>query len=155
MLGRHETWVIAFLLQQRSHRGCFNEFVDVLCSFFNGRGGAAPTKGHLADVARFRSALEKWNGCLAKGKAPPGNSVLQATFAVHQAATAVALTGQPDADWTAVRAVLEAGACTRLAEVAQEARNVRLLERGAQLRQSLSQDWRDTGGYKNALVVTR
>lgn len=147
--------VIAFLLQQRSNSGCFDEFVDVLCSFFEGRGGAAPTKSHLADAARFRSSLEKWNGCLAKGKALPGNSVLQATFAVHQAATAIALTGQPDADWNAVRAVLEAGACTRLAEVAQEARNVRLLERGTQLRQSLSQDWRDTGGYKNALAITR
>jgi DNA helicase-2/ATP-dependent DNA helicase PcrA len=147
--------VIAFLLQQRSHSGCFDEFVDVLCSFFEGRGGAAPKKGHLSDAARFRSALEKWNGCLAKGKVPPGNSVLQTAFAVQQAATAISLTGQPDADWTAVRAVLEAGACTRLAEVAQEARNVRLLERGTQLRHSLSQDWRDTGGYKNALAVTR
>jgi DNA helicase-2/ATP-dependent DNA helicase PcrA len=26
--------VIAFLLQQPSHNGCFDEFVDVLCSFF-------------------------------------------------------------------------------------------------------------------------
>lgn len=147
--------VIAFLLQQRSHSGCFDEFVNVLCSFFDGRGGGAPTKGNLADAARFRTALEKWNGCLAKGKAPPGNNVLQATFAVHQAAMAIALTGQPDVDWTAIRAVLEAGACTRLADVAQEARNVRLLERGTQLRQSLSQDGRDNGVYKNALAVTR
>lgn len=119
--------MISFLLQQRSHSGGFDEFVDVLCSFFGGRGGTTLTKGHLADAARFRSALEKWNGCLAKGQTPPSNSVLQATFSIHQAATAIALTGQPDADWTAVRAVLEAGACTRLAEVAQEARNVRLL----------------------------
>jgi DNA helicase-2/ATP-dependent DNA helicase PcrA len=89
------------------------------------------------------------------GKAPPVNCVLQATFADHQPATAIALTGQPDTDWAAVRAVLEAGPCTRLVEVAQEARNVRLLERGTQLRQSLSQDWRDTGGYKNALAITR
>ena len=51
--------------------------------------------------------------------------------------------------------MLEAGACTRFAEVAKEVRDVRLLERGTQLRQSLSQDWRDTGGYKNALAVTR
>lgn len=147
--------VIAFLLQQRSHSGCFDEFVDVLCSFFEGRGGATPTKGDLKEAARLKSALEKWNECLAKGKATPGNSVLQATFAVHQAASTIALTGKPDADWTAVRAVLEAGACKRLVEVAQEARNVRLLERGTQLRQSLSQDWRDTGGYKNALTITR
>lgn len=147
--------VIAFLLQQRRHNGCFDEFVDVLCSFFGGRGGATPTKGDLEEAGRFRSALEKWNGCLAKGKVTPANSVLQATFAVHQAASAVVLTGQPDVDWTAVRYVLEAGGCKRLVEVAQEARNVRLLERGTQLRQSLSQDWRDTGGYKNALAITR
>lgn len=147
--------VIAFLLQQRDDRGGFDEFVDVICSFFDGRGGAAPTKGHLAEAARLRAALEKWNECFAKGKVPPGNSVIQATFKVYQAATAIALTGQPDADWSAVRAVLEAGDCRRLAEVSQEVRNVRLLERGTQLRQSLSQDWRDNGGYKNALAVTR
>ncbi|ESX66077.1 DNA helicase UvrD [Mesorhizobium sp. LSHC414A00] len=124
--------VIAFLLQQRSHAGCFDEFVDVLCSYFSGRGGQAPTKGDLTEAARFRSALGKWNDCrLAKGKAVPANSVLQATFAVHEAAAAVALTGQPDGDWTAIRSVLEDGACTRLAEVAKEARNVRLLLVGA------------------------
>lgn len=147
--------VMALLLQQRSHSGCFDEFVDVLCSFFHGRGGPSPTKGDLTEAARLRAALEKWNGYLAKAKAPPGNSILQATFAVHHAAKAIALTGQPDVDWTAVRDILEAGACTRLAEVAQEARNIRLLERGTQLRQGLSQDWRDTGGYTNALAVTR
>ncbi len=147
--------VIAFLLQQRSHDRCFDEFVEVLCSFFHGRGGAAPTKGDLSEAARFRAALVKWNDCVAKGKAIPANSVLQATFAVHQAVAAVKLTGDPDADWMALRAVLEAGGCARLAEIAREARNVRLLERGTQLRQGLSQDWRDFGGYRNALAVTR
>lgn len=147
--------VIAFLLQQRTHDSCFDEFVDALCSFFHGRGGAAPTKGDLTEAARFRAALVKWNDCVAKGKAIPANSVLQATSAVHQAVTAVKLTGDPDADWTALRGVLDAGGCARLAEIAREARNVRLLERGTQLRQGLSQDWRDFGGYRNALAVTR
>jgi DNA helicase-2/ATP-dependent DNA helicase PcrA len=67
--------------------------VEILCSFFHGRGGAAPTKGDLAEAARFRAALVKWNDCVAKGKAVPANSVLQATFAVHQAVAAVKLTG--------------------------------------------------------------
>jgi DNA helicase-2/ATP-dependent DNA helicase PcrA len=147
--------VVAFLLQQRSYNGCFDEFIDVLCSFFEGRGGATPTKGDLQEAERFRSALKKWNECLAKGRVTPAKSVLQATFVVYQAASTAVLTGQPDTDWTAVRAVLEAGGCKRLVEIAQEARNVRLLERGAQLRQSLSQDWRDTGGYTNALAITR
>lgn len=147
--------VIAFLLQQRRDVSGFDEFVDVLCSFFAGRGGATPTKSHLAEAARYKVALKKWNECLAKGKAPPRKSVLQATSDVYWAATAIALTGRPDSDWNAVRTVLETGACKRLVQVAQEVRNVRLLERGTQLRQGLSQDWRDNSGYKNALSVTR
>jgi DNA helicase-2/ATP-dependent DNA helicase PcrA len=54
-----------------------------------------------------------------------------------------------------MRRVLEVGACARLKEVGQEVRNVRLLDRGTQLRQELSQDWRDNGAYANALAITR
>jgi DNA helicase-2/ATP-dependent DNA helicase PcrA len=147
--------IIAFLLEQRGHAACFDEFVELLCSYFHGRGGAAPTKGDLDEAARFRTALAKWNECLAGGKPTPGNSVLKSTFAVHQAVAALELTGDPDADWVAVRAILDAGACTRLGNVGKEVRNVRLLERGTQLRQGLAQDWRDFGGYRNALAITR
>ncbi len=147
--------IIAFLLQQSRNGNDFDDFVDLLCSFFAGCGGAAPTKGHLAEATRYKAALEKWNDRIANGKAPPGNSVLKDTFEVYRDATAVPLNGQPDADWKAVRTVLEAGACKRLVAVAHEVRNVRMLERGTQLRQSLSQDWRDNSGYKNVLAVTR
>ena len=147
--------IIAFLLQRRGHDGCFDEFVELMCSYFHGRGGATPTKGDMDEAARFRGALAKWNECLAKGKPPPGNSVLKSTYAVHQAAAALILTGDPDADWITVRGALDAGACQRLKDIAKDVRNVRLLERGTQLRQGLAQDWRDIGGYGNALAITR
>jgi DNA helicase-2/ATP-dependent DNA helicase PcrA len=147
--------IIAFLLQQRGHVACFDEFIELLCSYFHGRGGAAPTKGDIGEAARFRMALAKWNECLAMGKPAPGNSVLNDTFAVHQTAAALVLTGDPDLDWVAMRTVLDGGACSRLNCVGKEVRNVRLLERGTQLRQGLAQDWRDTGGYRNALTITR
>lgn len=147
--------IIAFLLQQRGHVGCFDEFVELLCGYFHGRGGAAPTKGDMDEAARFRGALAKWNECLAQGRPTPGNSVLKGTHAVHQASAGLTLTGDPDADWVAVRGILDAGPCQRLNNVAKEVRNVRLLERGTQLRQGLAQDWRDTGGYRNALAITR
>ena len=34
-------------------------------------------------------------------------------------------------------------------------RNIRILERGSQLRQSLTQDWRDNGAYLTALEIVR
>jgi DNA helicase-2/ATP-dependent DNA helicase PcrA len=147
--------IIAFLLEQRGHAACFDEFVESLCCYFHGRGGAAPTKGDLDEAARFRAALAKWNECLATGKSTPGNSVLKSTFAVHQEVVALKLTGDPDADWVAVRKILDGGVCVRLGNVAKEVRNVRLLERGTQLRQGLAQDWRNFGGYRNALAITR
>jgi len=147
--------IIAFLLQRRGHDGCFDEFVELLCSYFHGRGGATPTKGDMNEAGRFRGALATWNECIAKGKPPPGNSVLKGAYAVYQAAAALIFTGDPDADWVAVRGVLDAGACQRLKEVAKDVRNVRLLERGTQFRQGLAQDWREIGGYSNALAITR
>lgn len=147
--------IVAFLLQQGRHAGHFDEFLDLLCSYYHGRGGAAPTAGDLTEAARLNAALGKWNQCLAAGKAPPKNSVLNATAAVYATALDVGLTGDPDRDWAAIRAALEGGDCARLQAVAGDVRNVRLLERGTQLRQGLTQDWRDTGGYLNALAVTR
>lgn len=147
--------IIAFLLQQRGHDGCFDEFVELMCSYFHGRGGMAPTKGDMDEAARFRKALSKWNECLATGRATPGNSVLQGTHAVHQAIAALTFTGDPDTDWVSVRDVLDGGACERLKNVAKDVRNMRLLERGTQLRQGLAQDWRDVGCYGNALAITR
>jgi DNA helicase II / ATP-dependent DNA helicase PcrA len=147
--------IVAFLLQQGGDPGAFGAFVELLCSYFHGRGGATPTKGDMDEAARFRAALAKWNEYLAAGKPMPSSSVLKGTSAVYEAATALALTGDPDKDWIAVRAVLEGGPCSRLKNVAKEVRNVRLLERGTQLRQELAQDWRDFGGYRNALAITR
>ncbi|TYL88683.1 ATP-dependent helicase [Bradyrhizobium rifense] len=147
--------IVAFLLQQGTHSGCFDELIELLCSYFHGRGGASPTKGDISEASRYRAALAKWNECVAAVRPTPGNSVLKNTFAVHQASAALVMTGDPDVDWVALRAILDTGVCSRLNDVAREVRNLRLLERGTQLRQGLAQDWRDTGGYRNALTITR
>lgn len=109
--------IVAFLLQQGGDPRGFDDFVELLCSYFHGRGGAAPTKGDMDEAARFRTALAKWNECLAAGKPTPGNSVLKATGAAYVSAVAVPLTGDPDKDWVAVRAALETGECSRLRAV--------------------------------------
>ena len=147
--------IVAFLLQPGANPRCFDEFVELLCAYFHGRGGVAPTKGDIDEAARFRAALARWIECLAAGRPTPGNSLLKGTSVVYEATRALALTADPDGDWIAMRAVLDAGGCSQLKEIAKEVRNVRLLERGTQLRQGLVQDWRDFGGYRNALAITR
>jgi DNA helicase-2/ATP-dependent DNA helicase PcrA len=147
--------VISFLLQPNSGPKAFDELVGLLRGYFHGKGGGAPSKVSLELASRLNAALVKWNDCIAVGKAPPGNSMLHATFAAFQAASAVALTGDPDKDWRAIRAALEASECPRLKEIANDVRNVRLLERGTQLRDGLARDWRETGAYSNALAIIR
>lgn len=147
--------VVAFLLQPGGNDRHFGDLVDLLCSYFHGKGGNAPSKGNMDEAKGLRVAYQKWTERLTAGKPVPGNSVLLAVQAVYSQASAVVLTGDPDTDWIAVRATLEQGACARLNDVAREVRNVRLLERGTQLRQALAQDWRDYGAYQNALSITR
>jgi DNA helicase-2/ATP-dependent DNA helicase PcrA len=67
----------------------------------------------------------------------------------------IALTGDPDSDWLSIRKALEDSGCPRFKEIAAEVRNIRLLDRGTQLRQALSADWRTYGDYRNALTITR
>ena len=147
--------VVAFLLQPTAGPKSFDELVGLLCAYFYGKGGGSPAKGSLETAGRFDAALIKWNECIALGKAAPGNSMLRATAAGFEGASAIALTGDPDKDWRAIRASLEASDCSRLNDIAKDVRNVRLLERGTQLRDGLSRDWRETGAYSNALAITR
>ncbi|MEG8022126.1 UvrD-helicase domain-containing protein [Sphingomonas aerolata] len=147
--------IIAYLLEQNEAARHFDMLVDLLCNFYQGRGGNTPGKGHMTEAARLRTAADKWKQCLLAGKTPPKNSIVNAASEVGTATRALMLTGDPDKDWVAVRAVVEANPCPRMRAVADEVRNVRLLERGTQLRQGLAQDWRDNGAYRNALAIVR
>jgi DNA helicase II / ATP-dependent DNA helicase PcrA len=146
--------IIAHLMQPDGH-GHFDVFVELMCNYYQGKGGDRPTKGSLKEADGLRRAYGKWCVTIRAGKNPPGNSVIKPSFAVYEAARAVELIGDPDQDWRAIRAVLECGSCKRLKEIGTEVRNIRLLERGTQLRQALTQDWRDNGFYANALAIVR
>jgi|TARA_A100001518_G_C1223054_1_gene68586 DNA helicase-2/ATP-dependent DNA helicase PcrA len=146
--------IIALLVQPVDGRH-FAQFIDLMCNYYQGKGGDEPTQGALKEATNIRRTYEELLVCQAAGKAPRRNSILVNMSAVYEQACFIELTGNPDKDWRAVRRVLEDGACTRLKEVSGEVRNVRILDRGTQLRQELSQDWRDNGNYRNALAITR
>ncbi len=147
--------VIAFLLQPRVPKGDFEAMVQLVCSFYEGRGGDSPSKTHLAESRRISVALEKAQGARAVGKPVRKNSLIVPMLKTYEAARAVELSGDPDADWLAIRAELDQGPCNRLEEVALQARNLRLLDRGTQLRAALSESWRASLSYADALETVR
>ena len=64
------------------------------------------------------------------GKAIRKNSILVNMRDVYEQTRALVLTGDPDKDWQATRSILEGGGCTRLKEIAEEVRNVRIWAEG-------------------------
>jgi DNA helicase II / ATP-dependent DNA helicase PcrA len=147
--------IIAYLLQPNFDNYHFNYFIKLLCGFFRGKGGGTPTKTNIEEAERLARSLDEYNTCKADGRPIKGNSILKNTLEVYRDATQLDLIGNPDEDWLAMRKLLASGKCTRLKQVAEEVRNVRILERGMQLRMSLSQDWREYGVYMNALELVR
>jgi DNA helicase-2/ATP-dependent DNA helicase PcrA len=63
------------------------------------------------------------------------------------------LTGDPEADWLAVRRLIDGGIHERLKCVSDDARFIRLLSRGTQLRENLIARWRLGGGYAGAREI--
>ncbi len=146
--------VIGHLMQPFGDRQHFAQFIDLVCNYFQGKNGDEPTQGALQEAAKMRIAYEELLTTRASGKALRKNSILVNILTVYDQVCDLVMTGDPDKDWRAVRSVLEEGSCKRLREIAEEARNIRLLDRGTQLRQELAQDWRDNG-YRNTLMIIR
>ena len=146
---------IAYLMQPALDHHHFSQFIDMMCNYFQGKGGNEPTKGALKEASRIRNAFDEWKVRQANGKTIRRNSILVNIVAVYKQTLALALTGNPDRDWQSIRGILEDGDCQRLEEMAKEVRNIRVLDRGTQFRQALSQDWRENGGYPNALSIAR
>ena len=146
--------IVSFILQPPTlfH---LDGVVDLLCNYFHGKGGDSPTKSDLQQAASIRKAFALYAEKKAAGKPLPKNSLMVPLLQTYEQLRATPLTGDPDQDWRAVRKSMEDGPCVRLKEVAIEVKNVRLLERGTQLRQELSQDWRTFGRYESALDITR
>jgi ATP-dependent DNA helicase UvrD/PcrA len=147
--------VIALLLQPHDDDDHLPTFIECVRDYFRGKDGDTPTQTGLDMADSVRKAFDKCMAARASGKALPKASIFLHMQEVYEQIRALKLTGDPDADWRTVRLILENGGCPRLREIAEEVRNVRLLDRGTQLRQALAQDWRENGTYANALEIVR
>lgn len=147
--------VIAHLLEPDFDGTHFEKFIQLMCNYFQGKGGNEPTKADMEEAANIRKVYVETLERQAKGKPKKANSIVAALSESYQAARAILLSGDPSSDWRSVRKSLEEGRCKRLKNVALEVKNIRLLDRGAQLRLDLSQCWRDAGKYAGALDIIR
>ena len=147
-------WLFSMAL---GHSATFDtvEFVILIASYKHGKGGDAPSTTNLREASRILAAHETAIGRRAEGKEAHKNSIFLPIEAAMLGLSDLTLTGDPDVDWLTIRGHFEKARCKRLAEIATEARNIRLLERGTQLREALSQNWRDEGRYADSLEIVR
>jgi DNA helicase-2/ATP-dependent DNA helicase PcrA len=125
--------IVALLMQPADDRH-FTQFIELMCNYYQGKGGDEPTQGALKEAANIHKAYDEFLACQAASKTIRKNSIVVNMIAVCEQARALALTGDPDKDWRAVRSVLEDGSCTRLKKIADELRNIRVLDRGTRNR---------------------
>lgn len=147
--------IIAYILQTHGTHGDVTEFVNLIYNYFQGKGGDTPSKTNLDEATRLLVAYRKAVERRGAGKDVMKSSIYLPIEAAYEELHDLVLEGDPDNDWITVRNYLDATACKHLKEIAAEVRNIRLLDRGTQLRKALSQNWRDTGRYADALEIVR
>ncbi len=147
--------VIALALQrQQDNEEDVAEFIVLVCNYYRGKGGESPAMTHLREAERVDTAYNKAIARRRGGKEAVKNSLflpMERTWLSRPRQ----LTGDPAQDWVEMRKHFADGDCRRLKEVARDVRNVRLLRRGTQLRDDLSEAWRDSGYYRDALAILR
>jgi DNA helicase-2/ATP-dependent DNA helicase PcrA len=147
--------IVSFLMQPDMDGNHFETFIHLLCNYYHGKGGVEPTKTDLKEALAIRKASIDYHDRQIMGSAIRKTSIMVEILKTYTKTRKAVLAGNPERDWLIIRDILEKGKCPRLKSIAQEVRNIRLLERGTQLRQALAQDWRDTGAYTSALAITR
>jgi DNA helicase II / ATP-dependent DNA helicase PcrA len=147
--------VVAFLMQPDEGERGAEVFIRLVADYYRGKSGNEASASNIATAAAIEKAYGRVQALAGTGKPPPAASIMLNMMAVYAQCRSLAFSGDPDRDWTAAREVLEAGGCPKLREIGTETRNVRLLGRGTQLRQALSQDWRSFRAYRNALAIVR
>jgi DNA helicase-2/ATP-dependent DNA helicase PcrA len=120
--------------------------LDAIASFYDMKNAERPSKSAQREAASYRAAAIRVRG----GNAPRPKAAKQVEAACRAGLT---YTGDPGADWTAARAVLEAS--DKLREVFIAARYVRLFRATDEIGGRLTSVWAETGTYRDARTIVR
>lgn len=125
--------------------------VKNLCSHLRGRkGDDAPTQLELNLGRALEAFVETGQITGSKRKL-----VVERCFEIAERRQALTLSGDPLEDWLSVRRLLEGSALDCINQVAEDARYLRLLHKGANLRSRLAELWRAKGTYRGAEAAVR
>lgn len=149
------TEILVFLMQPKLIGRDIFEILNLLSNFFRGKGGDIPTQTAIKEGQRIEKAANKAIEFKNAGKNLPGNSIIHPISRTYQECRALKFLGDPEKDWSSIRDILKKSDCLRFKKVAEDVKNIRIIERGTQLFEALSQAWRETGAYTNALDIVR
>jgi DNA helicase-2/ATP-dependent DNA helicase PcrA len=143
---------IAGLLEfQDEHLLVSRRLLENLVRHMRGRSGSnGPSQANLT----LSSALTSY---LNDGKIRGKNriAILNDSITVAKRRAALSLTGEPNADWLAVRDLLSECQSEPFQQIADDAKYLRFLRKGAMLRSRLGDLWRSTGGYAGAVTAVQ
>tara|TARA_R110001606_G_scaffold380546_1_gene541118 strand:+ start:12006 stop:13673 length:1668 start_codon:yes stop_codon:yes gene_type:complete len=143
---------IATLLEGGPHAESIKlKLLGNLCAHIRGRRGEKkPSKPNL-------DLVEAIDGMVAgqELKRIAHKRVLAAAQEISQQRTQLELSGDPAADWIAVRKLLDASSCAEIKQIAVDGRFVRLLGKATLLRGRLGEVWRNTQSYVGAEGLIR
>ncbi len=127
-------------------------FINDLCSHIRGRKG-----DDITAQAQLELALALSNhittGIIPRG-ATRKNTIVECRRIANERIS-MQFTGDPSQDWLSIRNLLSASSSESINKVAEDAKYLRLLHRGAIFRSQLSELWRKNGTYLGATSSVR
>lgn len=120
--------------------------ISDLCRHIRGRkGGAKPAQQQLTLAGGLEAFVETGNLRGSRRKA-----IAEECLVISEQRLQIELTGDPGKDWLQVRSLFSNATSPDLQNIAGDARFLKFLNRGTQLRSRLAEIWRTTGTYSGA-----
>ncbi|RLQ22600.1 ATP-dependent helicase [Seongchinamella sediminis] len=117
-----------------------------LCRHIRGRkGGAKPSQQQLSLAGGLEAFVDTGNL-----RGPKRKAIAEECLAISEQRLQLVMSGDPGKDWLQVRSLFSNASAPDLQNVANDARFLKFLNRGTQLRSRLAEIWRTTGTYTGA-----
>lgn len=141
--------MVAFLLEPRRPEASalldLADALDLAASVFKARGG----DGNLTQAQRMAISANESRA----GKTPRANGVSAKLLAALGLLRAHAFSGDPKRDWIAARRMLHEAGANPLQDIAKDAEQLIVFQRGHRIAAGLAELWQTQGHYRNARVT--